>query len=392
MHSKNSKSKPISALRELLTNEASGGIVLMFAAATALFVANTALAPHYFEVLNIKIAGFSVLHWINDGLMAVFFLLVGLEIKRELIEGQLAKWEDRILPGVAAMGGMVVPAVVYLAINGWSGATARGWAIPTATDIAFALGAIAILGRRVPVSLKIFLTALAILDDLGAITIIALVYTDALHLGWLLAAGGTLGLLAALTSSGQRSLWVFLLLGVFLWLFTLKSGVHATLAGVALAFTIPLPPRIEGGKGERPLLVLEHFLRPWVAYLIVPIFGFANAGVSFAGLKLSVLTAPVTLGIAAGLFFGKQCGVFLATWLTVSLKLANRPAGASWLQVYGVALLCGIGFTMSLFVGLLAFPGDELLLNEVKIGVLLGSIAAGLAGIVVLAMSPKPAN
>lgn len=222
----------------------------MFAAATALFVANTALAPHYFEVLNIKIAGFSVLHWINDGLMAVFFLLVGLEIKRELIEGQLAKWEDRILPGVAAMGGMVVPAVVYLAINGWSGATARGWAIPTATDIAFALGAIAILGRRVPVSLKIFLTALAILDDLGAITIIALVYTDALHLGWLLAAGGTLGLLAALTSSGQRSLWVFLLLGVFLWLFTLKSGVHATLAGVALAFTIPLPPRIEGGKGR----------------------------------------------------------------------------------------------------------------------------------------------
>jgi NhaA family Na+:H+ antiporter len=283
---------------------------------------------------------------------------------------------------------MVVPAVVYLAINGLSGLTARGWAIPTATDIAFALGAIAILGRRVPVSLKIFLTALAILDDLGAITIIALVYTEKLQLGWLLAAGGTLGLLTALAWSGRRSLWPFLLLGALLWFFTLKSGVHATLAGVALAFTIPLPPKADEAA-DRPLLVLEHLLQPWVAYLVVPIFGFANAGVSFAGLTLSVLAAPVTLGVAAGLFFGKQCGVFLATWLTVSLKLANRPAGASWPQVYGVALLCGIGFTMSLFVGLLAFPSDDLLQNEVKLGVLLGSMAAGLAGVVVLAVSPS---
>lgn len=384
------RSGPTSALRALLANEAAGGIVLMIAAAVALLVANSRLAPLYFDALHVKIAGLSALHWINDGLMAVFFLLVGLEIKRELLEGQLAKWEDRILPGVAALGGMLVPALVYLFINGISAPTARGWAIPTATDIAFALGAIAMLGKRVPVSLKIFLTALAILDDLGAITIIALVYTDNLQVGWLMAAGVIVVMLFAFQLIGWRSLWLYLLPGVFLWFFTLKSGVHATLAGVLLAFAIPLPRKTGDGHDHRPLIVLEHALQPWVAYLVIPIFGFANAGVSFAGMTASVLMAPVTLGIAAGLFFGKQIGVFLASWGVVALKLARPPAGASWPQVYGVSLLCGIGFTMSLFIGLLAFPDDELLQNEVKVGVLLGSLAAGMVGVAVLAISKTP--
>ncbi|WP_398464495.1 Na+/H+ antiporter NhaA [Tardiphaga sp.] len=384
------RSGPTSALRALLANEAAGGIVLMLAAAVALLVANSRLAPLYFDALHVKIAGLSALHWINDGLMAVFFLLVGLEIKRELLEGQLAKWEDRILPGVAALGGMLVPALVYLFINGIFAPTARGWAIPTATDIAFALGAIAILGKRVPVSLKIFLTALAILDDLGAITIIALVYTDNLQMSWLMAAGAVVVMLFAFQLIGRQSLWLYLIPGVFLWFFTLKSGVHATLAGVLLAFAIPLPRKTEGGEDHRPLIVLEHALQPWVAYLVVPIFGFANAGVSFAGMTASVLMAPVTLGIAAGLFFGKQIGVFLASWGVVALKLARPPAGASWPQVYGVSLLCGIGFTMSLFIGLLAFPDDELLQNEVKVGVLLGSLAAGMVGVAVLAISKTP--
>jgi NhaA family Na+:H+ antiporter len=381
------RSRRISAFRELLRSEASGGIVLMLAAAAALFVANSPLAPAYFDFLGAKIAGLSVLHWINDGLMAVFFLLVGLEIKRELLEGQLAKWEDRILPGLAALGGMLAPALVYLLINGVAASTTRGWAIPTATDIAFALGALALLGKRVPVSLKIFLTALAILDDLGAITIIALAYTDNLHTEWLLAAGSVFALLVALAWFGRRSLWLFLILGLCLWFFMLKSGVHATLAGVLLAFAIPLPAKDASNDSDRPLLVLEHAIQPWVAYLIVPIFGFANAGVSFAGTTSAVLLAPVTLGIAAGLFVGKQCGVFLATWAAVALKFARPPAGASWPQIYGVSLLCGIGFTMSLFIGLLAFPDDELLQSEVKLGVLLGSIAAGAVGVAILTLS-----
>jgi NhaA family Na+:H+ antiporter len=381
------RSRRISAFRELLRSEASGGIVLMLAAAAALFVANSPLAPAYFDFLGAKIAGLSVLHWINDGLMAVFFLLVGLEIKRELLEGQLAKWEDRILPGLAALGGMLAPALVYLLINGVAASTTRGWAIPTATDIAFALGALALLGKRVPVSLKIFLTALAILDDLGAITIIALAYTDNLHTEWLLAAGSVFALLVALAWFGRRSLWLFLILGLCLWFFMLKSGVHATLAGVLLAFAIPLPAKDASNDSDRPLLVLEHAIQPWVAYLIVPIFGFANAGVSFAGTTSAVLLAPVTLGIAAGLFVGKQGGVFLATWAAVALKFARPPAGASWPQIYGVSLLCGIGFTMSLFIGLLAFPDDELLQSEVKLGVLLGSIAAGAVGVAILTLS-----
>jgi NhaA family Na+:H+ antiporter len=364
----------------------------MLAAALALLIANSTFAPYYFKALHVEVAGLTLIHWINDGLMAIFFLLVGLEIKREFLEGQLATWQRRILPGIAAIGGMVVPGLVFIAFNGISGATSRGWAIPTATDIAFALGAIALLGSRVPVSLKIFLTALAILDDLGAILIIALVYTDRLSVAWLLSAAVVIGVLILLMRSRVRLLSPYLFLGLLLWIFTLKSGVHATLAGVVLALTIPLPPKRENPSAARPLLILEHALQRWVAYLIVPLFGFANAGLSFSGMDWKVASSPVTLGIALGLFLGKQAGVFLTTWAVVRAKLATRPDGASWTQVYGVSLLCGIGFTMSLFIGLLAFPDNEALLKEVKLGVLMGSALAGLAGVMVLVFAARPIN
>lgn len=362
----------------------------MFAAAIALVVANSPASSIYFGTLKSYVGGLSILHWINDGLMATFFLLVGLEIKREFLEGQLATWRRRILPGVAAIGGMIAPAGIYLVFN-MSGETARGWAIPTATDIAFALGALALLGSRVPVSLKIFLTALAILDDLAAVSIIALFYTEDLSPWWLAAAATTILALVSMNYAGLRKLTPYLALGGLLWFFTLKSGVHATLAGVALALTIPLTKMSEpSGNDRRPLLVLEHALQPWVAYLIVPIFGFANAGVSFSGMEWSVLLAPVTLGVTAGLFAGKQFGVFAATWIAVKLKLAAKPDHATWSQLYGVALLCGIGFTMSLFIGLLAFPNSAVLQDEVKVGVLLGSALSGFLGLIILSLGTNP--
>ena len=366
--------RPLSALRAFLAGEASGGIVLMIAAVVAMVLANSSAASAYFSLLKLYVGPLSVLHWINDGLMALFFLLVGLEIKREFVDGQLSTWPRRVLPGIAAAGGMIAPAVIYVLFNTATPATLRGWAIPTATDIAFALGVLALLGSRVPVSLKIFLTALAIIDDLGAIAIIAAFYTAVL--------------LVALNRAGVERLPAYLVPGLLLWFFLLKSGVHATLAGVALALTIPL--RTSPGRPDdphSPLHVLEHALHPYVAYLIVPVFGFANAGVSLAGLDLAALLAPVPVGIAAGLFLGKQIGVFLTTWLAVKLGWADCPEHASWPQVYGVAMLCGIGFTMSLFIGLLAFPTSELLQNEVKVGVLMGSLASALVGTLVLLMS-----
>ena len=380
--------RPLSALRAFLSGEASGGIVLMAAAVVAMVLANSPAALGYFALLKLYLGPLSVLHWINDGLMALFFLLVGLEIKREFVDGQLSTWPRRVLPGIAAAGGMIAPAVIYVLFNTATPETLRGWAIPTATDIAFALGVLALLGSRVPVSLKIFLTALAIIDDLGAIAIIAAFYTADLSLAWLGAAIAVLVLLAALNQAGVERLPAYLLPGLFLWFFLLKSGVHATLAGVALALTIPL--RTSPGRPDdphSPLHVLEHALHPYVAYLIVPIFGFANAGVSLAGLDLAALLAPVPVGIAAGLFLGKQIGVFLTTWLAVRLGWADCPEHASWAQVYGVALLCGIGFTMSLFIGLLAFPASEALQSEVKVGVLMGSLASALVGTLVLLMS-----
>jgi len=360
----------------------------MVAGAAALAIANSPLAPAYVGVLKTYVGGLSILHWINDALMAVFFLLVGLEIKREFLDGQLATWPRRILPGVAAAGGMAAPALI--ALNAGNPETLRGWAIPTATDIAFALGVLALLGSRVPVSLKVFLTALAIIDDLGAVALIAAFYTADLSLVWLGLAGLTLATLAGLNRAGMERLVPYLALGAVLWFFVLKSGVHATLAGVALALTIPLRP--SPGRPDDPaslLHILEHALQPWVAFLIVPVFGFANAGVSLTGMSWTALLAPVPLGIAAGLFVGKQVGVFLTTWAVVKLDWADCPEDASWAQVYGVSLLCGIGFTMSLFIGLLAFPTAPELQDAVKIGVLTGSIMSAVVGTVVLAVAPR---
>src|SRR5919202_5855690 len=388
MH-KSVRRAPASALRTFLESEAAGGIILMGVAVLALAVANSPLAPIYFGLLKTYVGGLSILHWINDALMAVFFLLVGLEIKRELVDGQLSTWPRRILPGIAAAGGMAVSAFFFVALNLGTPATLRGWAIPSATDIAFALGVLALLGSRVPVSLKIFLTALAILDDLGAIAIIAAFYTEDLAPGWLALAGIVLAVLAVLNYARVERLAPYLVLGAVLWFFVLKGGVHATLAGVALALTIPL--RLSPGRPDdpaSPLHILEHALQPWVAFLIVPVFGFANAGVSLSGMSWAALLEPVTLGIAAGLFVGKQVGVFLSTWATVRLDLADCPEHASWAQVYGMSLLCGIGFTMSLFIGLLAFPASPDLQDAVKVGVLTGSLVSAALGILVLRLAP----
>ena len=368
-----------------LNQQSSAGLLLMGVASIALMIANSPLGVLYFEVQHTKLAGLSVLHWINDALMALFFLLVGLEIKREMLEGQLSSWAERALPGIAALGGMVGPAVIYVGFSGGDALVLRGWAVPMATDIAFALGVLALLGSRVPVSLKVFLTALAIIDDLGAVIVIALFYTSELSGQYLGLAAMTLVLLAALNRFGVRALPVYLLLGTGLWWFVLKSGIHATLAGVALALTIPL----RGGKtkdpnGHSPLLKLEHALHPWVAFLIIPIFGFANAGVSFAGIGLSNLADPVPLGISLGLIVGKQVGVFGFSLVAIRFGLARLPLNASFMQLYGVAALCGIGFTMSLFIGALAFANVPLLADATKIGVLLGSVVSALVGAALL--------
>lgn len=365
----------------------------MASAALALIVANSPIAKTYFAALHAHLGPLSVLHWINDGLMALFFLLVGLEIKRETLDGRLRTWPDRILPGMAALGGMIVPALVYAAVNWSSPETLRGWAIPAATDIAFALGVLALLGRRVPVSLKIFLTALAIIDDLGAVLIIAAFYTSGLSLPMLAGAGVTLALLIGLNRAGVARLWPYLLLGAVLWVFVLKSGIHATIAGVLLALTIPL--RLSAGRPddpESPLHRLEHALHPWSAYLVLPVFGFANAGVSLAGFEPAMLLDPVTLGVALGLFVGKQIGVFGFVLACVKSGLAKRPAHAGWGQIYGVSLLCGVGFTMSLFIGLLAFADAPALEAETKVGVLAGSIACILAGAAVLLLASSKAR
>lgn len=385
--------KSISVLRPLQAftrHEASGGIVLMAAAVVALVFANSAGATSYFGLLEAKIGGLSVLHWINDALMAVFFLLVGLEIKRELVEGQLSDWPSRILPGVAALGGMIVPALCFVLLNRDNPVNLRGWAIPTATDIAFALGVLALLGSRVPPSLKIFLTALAILDDLGAVLVIAIFYTADLKMIWIGSAALVLVALVAANRFGVRHLGFYLILGAVLWFLVLRSGVHATVAGVLLAFTIPLGGYIEH---ESPLHRLEHALSPSVAFVIVPIFGFANAGVSLAGFNWQMLFAPLTLGIALGLFIGKQVGVFATTFAIIKLRLAKLPAGANWMQLYGVASLCGIGFTMSLFIGLLAYADAPALQNEMKVGVLLGSVmSAAIGSTIFLIASPQRGN
>jgi NhaA family Na+:H+ antiporter len=382
-----------SIIRDFLKTGAAGGFVLIAAAIAALVVANSPLAEGYFALLHAYAGGLSLLHWINDALMALFFLLVGLEIKREMLDGELSTWERRVLPGITAAAGMAVPALIYLAFNAADPVAQRGWAIPAATDIAFALGVLALLGRRVPASLKVFLTALAILDDMGAIAIIAVFYTEQLAFLPLSIGIAGLALLFGLNKAGVMRLWPYLLVGIGIWYCVFLSGVHATLAGVAVALTVPLRPA-PGAPDDptSPLHRLEHALQPWVAYLIVPLFGFANAGLSFAGLDAAALTGPVPLGIALGLFLGKQIGIVGAAWIAVRMGWAQLPADASWRQFYGVAILCGIGFTMSLFVGALAFGEGGDLDDAVKLGVLGGSLLSTVAGYLLLRAGVAPAR
>lgn len=379
---------PISVLRSFLTTEAAGGILLMGAAAMAMAVANSAAGPAYFRALHLELGPLSVLHWINDALMAVFFLLVGLEIKREFVDGNLSTRADRRLPIIAAAAGMLAPAVVYLGVVGPSSALARGWAIPAATDIAFAIGVLALVGSRAPASLKLFLTTVAIVDDLGAVAIIALAYTARLDVRALLAAGGILLLLFGMNRAGEKRLWPYLTLAAALWVAVLLSGVHATIAGVLVALAIPVT-RSPGTPDDRlsPLHRLEHAIQPWVAFGILPLFGFANAGVALDGLGWADVLAPLPIAIAAGLFVGKQVGVFASVRVAVALGLGSRPHGASWLQVYGVAVLCGVGFTMSFFIGGLAFA-DPVLASEMKIGVLGGSLLSAVLGFLLLRCAP----
>ena len=399
--SKRSKrdSKPwiVVALQEFLRLESASGILLVMAAAAAMVLMNSPLAEIYIDFIKlpvaIRIGAFEIakpmLLWINDGLMAVFFFLVGLELKREFLEGHLSRPDQAILPIIAAVGGMIVPAGIYAFFNWHDSVTLHGWAIPSATDIAFALGVLMLFGKRVPTALKIFLLTLAILDDLGAIVIIAMFYTADLSIGSLITALAALALLITMNRRGVVAVAAYLLVGVVMWASVLKSGVHATLAGVALAFTIPL--RDADKPKHSPLRELEHDLHPSVAYVILPLFAFANSGVPLAGVTLGTLFNPVPLGIAAGLFIGKQIGVLATAWVTIKLRLATLPAGVNWMHLYGVSLLCGIGFTMSLFIGTLAFgeTGQEHI-AEVRLGILLGSLLSAIAGYVLLRLTLRP--
>jgi NhaA family Na+:H+ antiporter len=376
--------KSFLAVRDHLTGEAGPGIVLMAAAGAAIVVANSPLGDAYQHALHVMIGPLSLLHWVNDGLMAIFFLFVGLEVKREVVAGDLSTPAARRLPVIAAVAGMAVPALVFAAIVAPDARAGllRGWAIPTATDIAFAIGVLALVGSRVPASLKLFLTTVAIVDDIGAVAIIALVYTAGLDLPALGAAAVILVLLGLLNRRGVRALSPYLLLAALLWVAVLRSGVHATVAGVLAALFVPLGAKGQGDD-HAPLDRLEHALSPWVSYAILPIFGFANAGVAFGA---APLFAPLPLAIAAGLFVGKQAGVLGAMRGAVALGLAEKPEGANWAQLHGIALLAGIGFTMSLFIGGLAFA-DPLLIEEVKIGVLAGSLLSALCGYALLRRS-----
>ncbi len=395
--------KPLSAMHDFLRSEAAGGILLMIAAAAAMIIANSAWGDTYSALLHNKIGPeimlgaqlkkFTIHLWINDGLMAIFFFLVGLEIKREFVDGRLSTWEKRRLPVIAAIAGMAVPAIIFLSIAAGNPALVNGWAIPAATDIAFAIGVLALLGKRAPTSLKLFLVTVAIVDDMGAVAIIALVYTEGLQTVWLAASAGVLALMYIMGKSGVKSIPIFLIFSILLWYFILRSGVHATVAGVLAAMMIPIikTPGTPDAKNS-PLHILEHAIHPWSAYLIIPIFGFANAGVNMSGLGMDILFSPLPLGIAAGLFFGKQLGIFAAVYTAVKLGFATKLRGATWVQIYGVAMLCGIGFTMSLFIGELAFVGSDtamaLLREKAKIGVLMGSIASAVLGFCLLKFAP----
>lgn len=385
----------LAVVQKFMQLESASSIILLAAAIVALLVSNSPLAPLYEAFLKvpfgISLGDYNLIKpmilWINDGLMAVFFFLIGLEIKREILEGELSSVAQIALPGFAALGGMAAPALIYCALNWQHPENLPGWAIPAATDIAFAVGILGLAGSRVPLSLKVFLLALAILDDLGAIVIIAFFYTENLSLISLALAGLGLAALIVLNRCNVTSLAAYVLIGIFMWVCVLKSGVHATLAGVVLAFTIPIRDR---KRPDRSMLRrCEHALHPWVGFAIMPIFAFANAGVGLQGMGLTIATEPVGLGIALGLFIGKQLGVMLMVMLCVGLGFARLPQGASWSQMYGVAILTGIGFTMSLFIGTLAF-GDNLRAAEVRLGVLAGSILSGVIGYLVLRYMARP--
>lgn len=383
-----------SFIKTFLKLESAGGILLFLSAFFAIVCANSFLSVYYELLLStpveIRVGAFEIakplLLWVNDGLMAVFFFLVGLELKRELVEGELSDKRNIILPGVGAVGGMLVPALIYMYFNANDSVAMKGWAIPAATDIAFALGVLTLLGSRVPISIKIFLTSLAIFDDIGAIIVIALFYTSKISIQALIVVAICIPVLTLLNKRNVISKSPYILIGIIMWAATLKSGVHATLAGIILAMFIPLRSKLD--PNISPLKSMEHDLHSVVAFFVLPVFAFANAGISFSGIGLEQILHDVSIGIALGLFFGKQVGIFGLCWLCIKLNIAKLPEGMNLLSLYGTAALCGIGFTMSLFVGSLAFEetGVNLLFDE-RLGIILGSLASGIAGYLILSMS-----
>jgi NhaA family Na+:H+ antiporter len=369
-------------------SEPAAAIVLLLAAVAALIVANSPLGHTYEEILGTYILGISVHHWINDALMAAFFLLVGMEIKQEVLTGALSSWRARILPGIAAVGGMAMPALIFVLVNRNDEDHLAGWAIPAATDIAFAMGVLAILGPRVPIAVRVLLVGIAIIDDLLAIVVIALFYTSELQFGWLAAAGIASLALVALNRRSVLSLAPYIALGIVLWYCVYQSGVHATLAGVVLALAIPA--RSTSDLHRSPMQTTEHAIDKWVNFGILPLFGFANAGVSFSGLGGDDIFGSLPLGIALGLFVGKQVGIFGTVALAIGTRIAERPVGVSWAQLYAMAILCGIGFTMSLFIGGLAFEDAPALMDQVKVGVIAGSVVSAIIGAVLMTRTFRP--
>jgi NhaA family Na+:H+ antiporter len=390
-------SNPKSAMKAFIASEMASGILLIIAAILAILLANSSASESYLAfvhadlgpILTEKLGSMTLLLWINDGLMAIFFLLVGLEIKREFVDGRLASWDRRRLPMIAAAAGMAVPAIIYIFVTKGEAGLSQGWAIPAATDIAFAMGVLALLGSRAPTSLKLFLVTVAIVDDMGAVAIIALFYTAKLNVMALAAAAAIWAVMLFLGKKQVPYLSVYLILFACLWYATLLSGVHATIAGVLAAMAVPFERTPNApDSATSPLHRLEHALHPLSGFLIVPLFGFVNAGVVLGGLTVEQIFAPLPVGIALGLFLGKQIGVFGSVWLVVKSGIAGPLRGATWLQVYGIAMLCGIGFTMSLFISGLAFSGDALLQDEAKVGILMGSLLSAFVGYTVLRFAP----
>nr|WP_137676379.1 Na+/H+ antiporter NhaA [Parerythrobacter lutipelagi] len=387
--------KPINRLiapvRALFVSDASAGILLILVAAAAMLAANSPFADEYKQLFYGELRWTPIpklddLHlWINDGLMAIFFFVVGLEVKRELICGQLSTPEQRRLPIMAAAAGMIVPALIFVTVVGMDSPLTRGWAIPAATDIAFAMGVLGLLGNRVPASLRLFLLTVAIVDDIGAVLVIAAFYTTGIKMMWLAASVAVFAVMVGMNRFGVRRIWPFVVVALVLWVCVLFSGVHATIAGVVAALTIPMNAK----DGHSMLEKLEHGLAPWSAYLVVPVFGFANAGVNLTGMTINEVLAPLPLAIAAGLVIGKQLGIFGIIVAAVKLGIAKAPENANWIEIWGVTILCGIGFTMSLFISGLAFDGSALLIDEAKIGILGGSLISAILGYVVLRLTTK---